>query len=205
MNLRNKSFLLLTLLLLFACGGGETLDSQGLASSDSAFEQFTRASQLYYRGRLTAALDEFNGVIYRFPNSPLASDARLAVRRVESDLSGEVAMAEFPNEAGITASIAVVGKPSVSSSIHQASSSLRLLGPGVTEIIDAEAPELTVVFYCQGYDEAALTVADSLGKWLSHPENIAHRPGEELIAAVAEGYDVLVIVGSDAVFTQSMP
>lgn len=191
--------------LLLSCGSGESLDNQGLASSGTAFEQFTRASQLYYRGRLTAALEEFNGVIYKYPDSQFASDARLAVRRVESDLAGEELIAESSSQVDIDARIAVVGKPAVNPSVQQIGSALRSLGTSVTEITDTEAPELTVVFYCEGYDAAALTVADSLGRWLSHPDDIAYRPGEELITAVADGYDVLVIVGSDAVFAPSMP
>lgn len=203
MNLRYVYFLLVTLLVL-GCGSSEMLDSEGLASSGSAFEQFTRASQLYYRGRLTAALDEFNGVIYRYPDSPLASDARLAVRRLESDLSGEDLQEHSSNYPTITARIAVVGRPAVNSSILSVAGAIRTMGAGVTEITDEQAPALTVVFYGQGQDEAAGLIADSLGRWLTHPENIACRPGDELIGAVASGYDVLVIVGSDAVFASSL-
>ncbi len=202
MKLRVELILFLILLLL-ACNNGEALDSEGLASSGSAFEQFTRASQLYYRGRLTAALEEFNGVIYRYPDSPLASDARLAVRRVESDLAGEEFRVETSAGSSVSARIAVVGRPSVNSSIATVGAALRALGAEVTEITDDQAPALTVVFYSLGHDAAASTVADSLGRWLTHPDNIAYRPGEELIDAVAEGYDVLVIVGSDAVFASS--
>ncbi|MCD4709036.1 MAG: hypothetical protein K8S62_15005 [Candidatus Sabulitectum sp.] len=203
MNLRAELFLFLTFLLL-ACDNGGMLDSEGLASSGSAFEQFTRASQLYYRGRLTAALEEFNGVIYRYPNSPLVSDARLAVRRVESDLSGEELQEDTSSSPSVNARIAVVGKPSVDASILAVGAALRTIGAGVTEITDDQAPALTVVFYRHGYDVAASVVADSLGRWLSHPDNVAYRPGEELIGTVAQGYDVLVIVGSDAVFAPSI-
>jgi hypothetical protein len=200
---RKAQAYLIPVLLLLACGGSKTLDSDGLASTDSAFEQFTRASQLYYRGRLTAALDDFNGVIYRYPDSPLASDARLAVRRLESDLSGE----ELPNSTvcvpAVVASVAVVGRPAVNSSVVSVSSAIRTLGATVTEITDDQAPPLTVVFYGHGYDEAASTVADSLGRWLAHPETVLCRPGDELIGTVAGEYDVLVIVGSDAVFAST--
>jgi hypothetical protein len=61
------------------------------------------------------------------------------------------------------------------------------------------------VFYCPGSDSVAAIVADSLGIWLSNPDSIACRPGEELIETVASGYDVLVIVGEDAVVSSSMP
>ncbi|MCK5131549.1 MAG: hypothetical protein KAR40_05295 [Candidatus Sabulitectum sp.] len=203
MNRRVELFLLPALLLL-ACGNGEMLDSEGLASTGSAFEQFTRASQLYYRGRLTAALDEFNGVIYRYPDSPLASDARLAVRRLESDLSGEELHELTSTGSTVNARVAVVGRPAVNSSILAVGTALRTLGAGVTEITDDQAPALTVVFYSHGHDDAASIVADSLGRWLTHPETIAHRPGDELIGTVASGYDVLVIVGSDAIFASSL-
>jgi hypothetical protein len=192
--------LMLPVLVLVACGGGGNLDSDGLASSDSALEQFTRASQLYYRGRLTAALDEFNGVVYRYPDSPLASDARLAVRRLESDLSGEEQQSSAALEFVVDARIAVVGRPAVNSSIVSVGTAVSSLGAAVTEITDDQAPPLTVVFYTAGYEDDASTVADSLGRWLSHPESIGCRPGDELIGTVASGYDVLIIVGSDAVF-----
>jgi len=192
--------LMLPVLVVAACGGGGNLDSDGLASSDSALEQFTRASQLYYRGRLTAALDEFNGVVYRYPESPLASDARLAVRRLESDLSGEEQQSSAVVELVVDARIAVVGRSAVNSSIISVGTAVSTLGAAVTEITDDQAPPLTVVFYTAGYEDDASTVADSLGKWLSHPESIGCRQGDELIGTVAAGYDVLVIVGSDAVF-----
>lgn len=204
MNRRVELFLLPALLLLLACGNGEMLDSEGLASTGSAFEQFTRASQLYYRGRLTAALDEFNGVIYRYPDSPLASDARLAVRRLESDLSDEELHELTSTCSTVDARVAVVGRPAVNSSILAVGTALRTIGAGVTEITDDQAPALTVVFYNNGYDVAASIVADSLGMWLTHPETIAHRPGDELIGTVASGYDVLVIVGSDAIFASPL-
>ncbi|MCD6588701.1 MAG: hypothetical protein J7K88_09130 [Candidatus Fermentibacteraceae bacterium] len=192
--------LMLPVLVVAACGGGGNLDSDGLASSDSALEQFTRASQLYYRGRLTAALDEFNGVVYRYPESPLASDARLAVRRLESDLSGEEQQSSAVVELVVDARIAVVGRSAVNSSIISVGTAVSTLGAAVTEITDDQAPPLTVVFYTAGYEDDASTVADSLGRWLSHPESIGCRQGDELIGTVAAGYDVLVIVGSDAVF-----
>lgn len=203
MTLRAELILFL-ILLLPACDNGDMLDSEGLASSGSVFEQFTRASQLYYRGRLTAALEEFNGVIYRYPDSPLASDARLAVRRVESDLSGEDLQVNTFTNPSVNARIAVVGKPSVDSSILAVGAALRTLGAAVTEIADEQAPAFTVVFYSQGYDDAASIVADSLGRWLSYPDSIGCRLGDELICTVASGYDVLVIVGSDAVFASTL-
>ncbi len=57
-----------------------------------------------------------------------------------------------------------------------------------------------MVFHAGGFQEQAAIVADSLGRWLARPETIGARHGEELIEAVASGYDVLVIIGNDAVF-----
>jgi len=196
---------LLSLVLLCISCGAENIDADGLVSPESAVEQFARASQYYYRGRLTAAFEEFNGVIYRYPDSPLASDARLAVRRIESDLSGEPIQTGNDDHTNLSVQIAVVGKLAVNASVVSVASALRTLGTPVTELTDNQAPELTVVFYSPGCDYAASVVADSLGKWLSSPQTIAFRPGEELIDAVAGGYDVLVIVGEDAVISSLMP
>lgn len=191
-------------LLLAGCGGSST-DNDGLACSATAREQFTRASQLYFRGRLTASLEEFNGVVYRFPDSPFASDARLAVRRLESDLSGEA----FSESGGtghtvLQGRVAVVGLAGVTSTVNRTAALLQGTCPSVSGIVDHQAPELTMVFYAEGYENDALTVADSLGSWFLRPESINLRPGDELIAAVAPGFDVLVIVGNDAVFEPSV-
>jgi len=189
-----------SVLLLISCRSG-SLDEDGLSGTDTAQEQFTRASQLYYRGRLTASLEEFNGVVYRYPDSPLAQDARLAVRRIECDLSGI-----DPGEEGSTgvpafvSRIAVVGRPAVTGGMTRTADLLRASGATVTEVTDSQAPEMTMVFHCSGYENEASVVADSLDRWLLRPESVAYRPGEELIEAVASGSDVLVIIGDDAVF-----
>jgi len=196
-------FIFLLSLGIFGCGSDTSLDHQGLSNSKTALNQFTRASQLYFRGRLTASLEEFNGVIYRFPDSPIASDARLAIRRIESDLSGEEVITGNYQISTISSRIAVVGKPSVTSTMQQISSSIRTLASSVSDLTDAEAPELTVVFYHPSHEESAHIIADSLSAWLSHPSTISCRPGDELINTVAEGYDILVLVGTDAVFVGS--
>ena len=190
-------------LLILGCQSETSLDSEGLSSSENALNQFTRASQLYYRGRLTASLEEFNGVVYRFPDSPIASDARLAIRRIENDLSGEEVVSGDLQSNTISSRIAVVGKPAVTSTMQQISSSIRTLASSVSDLTDAEAPELTVVFYHPSHEASAHIIADSLSSWLSHPSTIGCRPGDELINTVAEGYDILVLVGSDAVFEGS--
>ncbi len=190
------------LVLAFGCNE-DSLDPQGLASNENAVNQFARASQLYFRGRLTVALEEFNGVIYRYPDSPVSSDARLAVRRLESDLADEQSTDVVSNVSSISARVAVVGKPAVNPSILRVTSHIRSLGASASEIVDDQAPELTTVFYNQGHQAEATLVTDSLVKWLSHPEIVACNQGDDLISAVASGFDIMVIVGNDAVFVMS--
>jgi hypothetical protein len=200
----SKTALFMLFAVLLSCGG-RALDEDGLASSETALEQFARAGQLYFRGRLSSSLDEFNGVIYRFPDSPLAGDARLAVRRIESDLS-----ADGPNgnlttiHSTLSSRIAVVGRPASGMAVTTAAGLLRRTGATVTVLTDQQAPELTVVFHADGFQVDACVVADSLHRWLLRPENINCRPGAELIDAVAPGFDVLVIIGNDAVFEPSV-
>jgi len=198
------AFFLVLSTALLSCGEN-SLDEDGLATSRTALEQFTRAGQLYFRGRLSASLDEFNGVIYRFPDSPLASDARLAVRRIEGDLAGDNGSAGSSIiHVTLNARIAVVGRPASGIAVSGAAGLLRRMGASVTELTDSQAPELTVVFHSAGFEEDAAVVSDSLRTWLLRPENINYRPGEELIEAVAPGFDVLVIIGNDAVFETSV-
>lgn len=191
-------------LLALSCGGSPT-DGEGLAGSETAMEQFTRASQYYFRGRLTASLEEFNGVIYRFPDSPFAADARLAVRRVESDLSGLEPVEDGNGpEIRLQSRVAVVGRAPVTASVNRTAELLQGTCPSVSGLVDHQAPEITMVFHAQGFENDASVVADSLGRWFLRPEEITLRPGEELIEAVAPGFDVLVIIGNDAVFEPSV-
>lgn len=192
------------LLAVVSCGGSST-DGEGLSGSETAMEQFTRASQLYFRGRLTASLDEFNGVIYRFPESPFAADARLAARRVESDLSGEnIVSSGGPSAVRIESRVAVVGRAPVTANVNRTAELLSGICPSISGLVDHQAPEITMVFHTLGCEEDASVVADSLGRWFLRPEEITLRPGEELIDAVAPGFDVLVIIGNDAVFEPSV-
>lgn len=194
----------LAILLWVSCGGSST-DEEGLSISNTPLEQFARASQLYYRGRLSASLEEFNGVIYRFPDSPYAADARLAARRIESDLSGEeIAENNGSTSQRLSSRIAVVGRSAVSANVSRTVEFLDGTCLSITQLIDHQAPELTMVFYSQDFEYEASIVADSLNKWMLRPESISMRPGEELIEAVASGFDVLVIIGNDAVFEPSV-
>lgn len=192
------------LLVAGSCGGSST-DGQGLAGSHTALEQFTRASQLYFRGRLTASLEEFNGVIYRFPDSPFSEDARLAARMVENDLSGEtVPQVGDTSIERLQSRVAVVGRAPVTANVNRTAELLGGTCPSVSGLVDQQAPEITMVFHAEGFQEDAAVVADSLGRWFLRPEEIALRPGEELIEAVAPDFDVLVIIGNDAVFEPSV-
>ncbi len=188
--------------LLAGCGGS-SLDGEGLAGNSSADQQFTRASQLYFRGRLTASLEEFNGVVYRFPDSPFAEDARLAVRRIECDLTGQESFEEsgIP-EPSFSSRIAVVGRVGASAGVTRAAALMRSAGASVSELTDSQAPEMTVVFFSAGFESEAATVADSLEHWLQRPEEVISRPGDELIETVAPGFDVMVILGDDALFEE---
>ncbi len=193
------------ILLLAACGGEQT-DGEGLAEAFSARGQFTRASQLYFRGRLSASLEEFNGVVYRFPDSPFAQDARLAVRRIESDLStGGVTGNGSPLPDRLNARVAVVGRTAVTASVNRTADLLGSFCPSVTGMADDQSSDLTMLFHAAGYEESASVLADSLDRWLLRPEGIPLRPGDELIETVAAGYDILVIIGTDAVFEPPVP
>lgn len=201
-RLKTVSLAVMAMLAILACGESGT-DSEGLAGRDNAMEQFTRASQLYFRGRLSAALEEFNGVIYRFPDSPFAADSRLAARRVETDLTGVEVVESGNGQSVILSSIAVVGSPSATGSMNLAAELLQGTCRSVSVITDHQAPELTMVFHTRGSGQDASVVADSLDRWLLRPETISMRPGEDLIEAVSPGFDILVIIGEDAVFEPS--
>lgn len=189
-------------LSLLSCGGGERqLDENGLAASGNALGQFARASQLYWRGSLSASREEFNGVIYRFPGSPLADDARLAVRRIEGELGGTGEQQQDHSQPqplrGLE--VTVVGQAAGRNVIEWVSERLAARGCTVNTVFDPQAPEVTVVLHRQGFEAAAAALADSLSLWLSRPSVVEHQGGGGLIDAVAPGSGgVMVVVGTDA-------
>lgn len=197
-----KHRVVLAVLLVLGCTGGRNdLDPNGLAGTDSPLHQFARASQLYWRGSLSAAREEFNGVIYRYPGSGLADDARLAVRRIESELreegasSGEVSS----QQAFRGLQISMVGTQDVSGIMEALARRLNERGGSVQLLYDPQAPEVTVVLYRQGQETPARTLADSLSLWLSRPSQVEHQGGGGLIDAVApDCQGILVVVGADA-------
>jgi hypothetical protein len=193
----------LLLLLALSCGGGtEGLDQNGLAAGGSALGQFARAGQLYFRGSLSASREEFNGVIYRFPDSPLAEDARLAVRRIEGELrEGEEGAQGIPLPAEFRGlAVTVVGQSAGRPVMEWVSARLTLLGCSVNTVFDSDAPEVTVVLHRQGFETVAGILADSLSHWLSRPQLVEHQGGGGLIDAVEPGCGgVMIVVGTDAI------
>lgn len=194
---------LIPLLLALSCGGdGEGLDQDGLASGASALGQFARAGQLYFRGSLSASREEFNGVIYRFPNTVLADDAVLAVRRIDSELredEGTVDGATLPEEF-MGLSVTIVGQSAGRPVMEWLSERLAALGCSVNTLFDQDSPEVTVVLHRQGFDSVAGMLADSLSLWLSRPQTVEHQGGGGLIDAVEPGCGgVMVVIGTDAV------
>lgn len=192
---------LFLLLLALSCGGGtDRLDQDGLVADGSALGQFARAGQLYFRGSLSASREEFNGVIYRFPGSTLADDARLAVRRVDSELrEGEEDTIPLPEEFRGLA-VTLVGQSAGRPVMEWLSGRLTLLGCSVNTVFDPDAPEVTVVLHRQGYEVVAGILADSLSLWLSRPQLVEHQGGGGLIDAVEPGCGgVMIVVGTDAI------
>ncbi len=191
------------LLFVLSCGGGsDGLDQEGLVEDGSALGQFARAGQLYFRGSLSASREEFNGVIYRFPGSTLADDARLAVRRIDSELrEGEEGVSALPlPEEFRDLDVTVVGQSAGRPVMEWLSGRLTLLGCSVNTVYDPDAPEVTVVLHRQGYEVAAGILADSLSLWLSRPQLVEHQGGGGLIDAVEPGCGgVMIVVGTDAV------
>lgn len=193
---------LLLVLAVLSCGGSpDGLDQDGLAAGGSALGQFARAGQLYFRGSLSASREEFNGVIYRFPDSVLADDARLAVRRIDSELSedeGTSVGIPLPEELSGVA-VTVVGQSAGRPVMEWVANRLALLGCSVNTVFDPDAPEVTVVLHRQGCETAAGIIADSLSQWLSRPQTVEHQGGGGLIDAVEPGCGgVMIVVGTDA-------
>ncbi len=208
MKLLEAAVLLPALFFASCGGGGENLDGNGLAEGESALVQFARASQLYWRGSLSASREEFNGVVYRHPGSSLAEDARLAVRRIEAELGEETGgIADSGSDSILRGlSVVVVGQSAGGEVMEWISGRLTGMGCSVETVMDPEAPEVTVVLHRQGMEAEAEALSDSLSRWLSRPESVEHQGGGSLIDAVApQGGGVMVVVGTDAMLGQSFP
>jgi hypothetical protein len=194
-------------LTVAGCGGdGHPVDAEGLIRGDTGMDAFARACQLYFRGSLSRAMDEFNGVIYRFPDSPLVEDARLAVRRIEADLTaGEIAV--NPDNMFLVARSAVlVGRQSALPAMDRIASAMTERGLSVEIYQDDGAPEMTIVLYPEGELQEAGEIADSLSVWLTRPETVPVQPGGELTHSIVPDYEgILVIVGTDATVSPHAP
>jgi len=196
------------ILLLAACGGNSSeYDTSGFAAGDDDAALFSRGSQQYFRGNLTAAHETFNSLIYRFPESRMKSDAQLAVRRIDSELTGveEQPVETDTGERVVFPSVAIVGKPGVTSTVSQLE--LLILETGTPPITaqDNGAPDVTLVLYPQGFQDEAVMLSDSLARWLSSHSSVPVQPGGDIIAAVAPQHmGVVVVLGSDAVVDASL-
>jgi hypothetical protein len=190
------------LLMITSCGGDEQdFDSSGYITGETHTDLFTRGSQQYLRGSLTAARETFNTLIYRYPDSPLRSDAQLAVRRIESDLSGNV-VEPLQTDSGTEAvfpSVALVGTPSAQNTVSQLEMLVISTGSPPITIEDSGAPDVTLVLYPEGYLDQANQVSDSLAGWLSSHSSVPVQPGGDIISTVApQHHGVVVVVGTDA-------
>lgn len=200
---RNSTVALLSLLaVLAACGGGgEEFDRSGFMTGETEEALFTRGCQQYLRGSLTSSRETFNSLIYRFPDSPLRSDAQLAVRRIESDLTGEVPVISDTGRVPrrVFPSVALVGTPSVIHTVGQLEGLVAATGTPPLTIQDPGAPDVTLVLYPEGYLEEANQVSDSLSGWLSSHTSVPVQPGGDIISTVAPQHSgVVVVIGKDA-------
>ncbi|MEN8208023.1 MAG: hypothetical protein ABFR50_02110 [Candidatus Fermentibacteria bacterium] len=195
------------LIFALACGGGnKSFDQAGYSVGDDELSIFTRACQQYFRGSLSNSKETFNSLIYRFPESHLNGDAQLAVRRIEYELTGVL---ENPVESDsgiplIFPSVAVVGIPSVFSTVLQLETLIIHTGTPPMTIEDAGAPDVTLVLYPDGLEDQAFIVSDSLSSWLSSHSSIPVQPGGDIISTVAPGHSgIVIVIGSDAMVDSS--
>ncbi|RKZ04366.1 hypothetical protein DRQ25_17115 [Candidatus Fermentibacteria bacterium] len=196
------------MIFVLACGGGNKgFDSAGYSAGEDDLSIFTRACQQYFRGSLSHSKETFNTLIYRFPDSHLNSDAQLAVRKIEYELTG---ISEIPveDDIGIPVyfpSVAVVGIPSVISTVSQLEVLIITTGTPPLTIEDAGAPDVTLVLYPEGLEEQAYIVSDSLSSWLSSHSSVPVQPGGDIISSVAPSHSgIVIVVGTDAAVDGSL-
>jgi len=209
MHVRLISAAILSLLLLLAsCGGEDGFDQSGFANGSDETAMFIRASQQYYRGSLSSARTGFMSLISMFPGSPLCEDAQLAVRRIDSDLSGiqdTAAVIEDQTATGFPA-LALVGTP-LAADVMGRLESLLIANDCYPRLIeDPGAPSVTLVLYPEGSLADAQLLADSLASWLISHSTVTVQPGGNILPTVAPGHQgVVLIVGSDAVLQPARP
>ena len=212
MKVMNRvSIVLLAVLVVIAtsCGqGNENVDRSDLTVGDDDASIFSRASQQYFRGSLSSSRENFNSLIYRFPDSPLNHDAQLAVRRIDFELSGNPDLFEPVDQNHVTLipfpDVALVSSPAVSASIIQLETLLISVGASPVIVEDYGAPDVTLVLYPEGYLLQANIVSDSLSSWLSSHSSVPVQPGGDIIKTVAPQHQgVVIVIGTDAIVDAS--
>lgn len=202
---RAAAGLVLLVLAAVSCGRGGATGADGLLRGDGETELFGRASQLYFRGSLSRARDEFSSFLDRFPSSPLAAEAGLALRRIDQDLGGslpDTATAAVPPRLHV----AVVSLPANSPRLARIAGALQARGFAVVTAQDEGAPDITLVLYPPGLDAEAALVADSLEAWLTSPATVPVQPGGGITSAIVPGHEgVVIVIGTDAVVSPAAP
>ncbi len=201
--------ILSVLLFLASCGGAkESYDQSGFATGSDDTGIFIRASQQYYRGSLSSARSGFSGLVSMFPESPLTDDALLAVRRIDSDLSGlsdTASVIEDPPVIGFPP-LALVGTPLAAGTMERLETLFISNDCYPRMIEDPGAPSLTLVLYPEGSLAGAQLVADSVAAWLISHSTVTVQPGGNILSTVAPGHQgVVLVVGSDAVLQPPRP
>lgn len=209
MKVMNRVIIVSIAILVIAtsCGqGNENVDRSGLTVGDDDASIFARASQQYFRGSLSSSRENFNSLIYRFPDSPLNPDAQLAVRRIDIELSGNPDLSVEQNHVELTPfpEVALVSSPAVSASITQLETILISAGASPVIVEDSGAPDVTLVLYPEGYLLQANIVSDSLSSWLTSHSSVPVQPGGDIISTVAPDHQgVVIVIGTDAIVDAS--
>ena len=211
MKVMNRVIIVSIAILVIAtsCGqGNENVDRSGLTVGDDDASIFSRASQQYFRGSLSSSRENFNSLIYRFPDSPLNHDAQLAVRKIDFELSGnpDLSVPEDQNHVELTPfpEVALVSSPAVSASITQLETILISAGASPVIVEDSGAPDVTLVLYPEGYLLQANIVSDSLSSWLTSHSSVPVQPGGDIISTVAPDHQgVVIVIGTDAIVDAS--
>ena len=209
MKNRVSIVLLAILVITTSCGqGNESVDRSGITIGDDDASIFARASQQYFRGSLSSSRENFNSLIYRFPDSPLNHDAQLAVRKIDFELSGNPDLSVPVNQNHVESApfpdVALVSSPAVSASVIQLETLLISAGASPVIVEDYGAPDVTLVLYPEGYLLQADIVSNSLSSWLSSHTSVPVQPGGDIISTIAPHHQgVVIVIGTDAVVNAS--
>jgi hypothetical protein len=192
--------------LITGCGtDGPEYGDQGLAGGGGATGDFIRASQLFFRGNLSDAREILTGFEERHPDSPLADDASLALRRIEADLSGASPADSAVEEAG-RGRVTLISRPALAGKADAIARALSEEGYATGCAQDQGAPEITVVLFTEGHAETAQRLTADLEELLARPQSVAAQPAGELAEMVAPGFEgVMLVVGDDAALQRTGP